>query len=311
MRAALVLALLATAASAQTPVTEAQAHAAVPRADLSGLSDPQRAVFLEAAADLFDYAGCQDTLAKCLAAGQTDAHALRMASLVRQLAHEGFPPTTIVQVVEGYYQSFGKKQRKRIATDDCALLGRGPVTVIEFSDYQCPHCAAAVKPLRELVLQDRKGVARLCSKFFPFPSHPEAHLASACVEFAAGKGKRWEMHELVFAHQDALKDAQLKEYAASLHLDGDKMLKEAYAGKYDALIARQVAQGLEAGVQSTPTLFIVGRGGLAREVKFPTSPWYLQFAVDDEVQWEKEKGWKFAESAARSGAPSKTLAKGK
>ena len=68
-------------ASATRGLSEDQARRILPRADLSGLTDEQRAQFLEVAGDVFDYAGCRDTLAKCLAAAQTDPHAVRMAAL--------------------------------------------------------------------------------------------------------------------------------------------------------------------------------------------------------------------------------------
>jgi len=59
-------------------------------------------------------------------------------------------------------------------------LGNGPVALVEFSDYQCPHCAAAVGPLEALATKDRKGQVRLCSKYFPFPNHPRAPGPEEC-----------------------------------------------------------------------------------------------------------------------------------
>jgi len=104
MRVALIVSLLALPALAQQKtVTAAQARQIVPRADLSDLTDAQRGVFLDVATEVFNYAGCQDTLAKCLGADQKDQHALRMAALIKQLTTEGAPAPAIVQAVEGYY----------------------------------------------------------------------------------------------------------------------------------------------------------------------------------------------------------------
>src|SRR5512141_3403313 len=104
MRIALLLGLLALPALAQqaqsTPVTPDRARAIVPRADLTGLTDAQRGVFLDVATEVFNYAGCQDTLAKCLGATQTDPHAVRMAALVKQFAGEGIAGPQIIQAVE-------------------------------------------------------------------------------------------------------------------------------------------------------------------------------------------------------------------
>jgi protein-disulfide isomerase len=292
MRFFVLLSLAASAAMAQqsqsNPLTAEQARNIVPRADLADLTDAQRGVFVNVATEVFNYAGCQDTLAKCLAAGQKDPHAVRMAALVKQLASEGHPATQIVQVVEQYYASFDPGKRVRLNATACPLEGNGPVTLVEFSDYQCPHCALAVAPLEELVEKARKGKARLCSKYFPFTSHPRARIAAACAEYARGKGKFRALNATLFAHQEQLEDENLKAYAKEVGLDGDEMLKQVYAGKFDELVEKNRREGLAAGVESTPSLFIDGRYNM-----LPIKPWYLAFTVDDELQWQHEEGWKF------------------
>jgi len=297
MRTVALFSLVAAALLAQeaqaSPMTAEQARAVVPRVDLSGLSDAQRGTFVEVATDVFNYAGCQDTLAKCLAADQKDAHALRMAGLVRQLVTDGATAANIVQAVEKYYASFEKGSRVTLNADNCPTLGKGPVTIVEFSDYQCPHCAHAVEPLEKLALTERKGQVRLCSKYFPFTSHPRARIAAACAEYARGKGKFWELNALLFANQETLEDENLKAYAKQVGLNGEEMLKEVYAGKFDELVEKHRREGIAAGVDSTPSLFFDGRQYL-----LPLKPWYLAFSVDDELQWQKEKGWKFAAAAA-------------
>jgi protein-disulfide isomerase len=292
MRLTVLLCLAASAALAQqaqsNPVTADQARNIVPRADLTGLTDAQRGVFVDVATEVFNYAGCQDTLAKCLAAAQTDPHAVRMAALVKQFASEGFPATPIIQTVEAYYASFDPSQRAPVKADNCPIAGKGAVTLVEFSDYQCPHCATAVAPLEELTSKTRKGQVRLCSKYFPFSSHPRARVGAACAEYARTKGKFWEMNSALFEHQDALEDNDLKRYAKQVGLDGDDMLKQVYAGKFDEHIEKHRREGMAAGVESTPSLFIDGRLNV-----LPIRSWYLTFTVDDELQWQKEKGWKF------------------
>jgi protein-disulfide isomerase len=137
---------------------------------------------------------------------------------------------------------------------------------------------------------------------FPFASHPRARVAALCAEYARSKGKFWQMNAELFANQEALEDADLKKYAAQVGLDGDEMLKEAYAGKFDAVIEKHLREGMSAGVESTPTLLIDGR-----PYNLPVMPFYLAWTVDDELQWKKEKGWKFP--ASHNGP--KKVAKGK
>ena len=170
--------LIAAAVSAE------QAKQLVPRADLSTLSDAQRGVFIEVANDVFGYAGCQQKLTSCLAADVKDEHALREAALIKQLALEGsVPAATIVQIVERYYESFDEKKRDKPRTDNCAILGdpKAKITIVEFADFQCPHCAVSAKPLHDLVTDTEKGKARLCSKYFPWPMHARARIAAAAA----------------------------------------------------------------------------------------------------------------------------------
>jgi len=297
MRLAAVLCLAAIAAAPapgfaqkapSSPVTADQARKIVPRADLTDLTDAQRGVFVEVATEVFNYAGCQDTLARCLAEGQKDTHALRMAALIKALCAEGARASNIVEAVESYYASFDPAQRIQVKSDNCPTLGSGPVALVEFSDYQCPHCAAAVAPLEALVTKDRKGQVRLCSKYFPFAQHPRARLAAACAEYARKKGKFWEMNAVIFSNQDALEDEDLKRYAKQIGLDGNDMLKQVYAVTFDDAVEKHRREGMAAGVESTPTLLIDGRRNV-----LPLKAWYLAFTVDDELQWQREKGWKF------------------
>ncbi len=279
------------AAAPQSPAAELsdeRAKQILPRAELSQLNDKQRAQFLEIAGDTFGYAGCNDTLAVCLRAGVKDRHALRMAELVKYLLLEGYTPSVIIDLLERYYASFPAAKRARLADADCPQLGdaKAKVAVVEFSDFQCPHCAAAEKPLRDLV-EAMPGRVRLCSKYFPLPGHPRARQAAAAAEYALRHKKFWEMSEMLFAHQDndELDDAHLKEYAKQLGLDGGEMLKQIYAGKLDAVIDKQTKEGSDAGLHATPTLYFNGRQFL-----LPLKPEFLVFSAQDEEEWQRNNG---------------------
>lgn len=278
----LLLALLLAAPAAE--LSEERARQIVPRADLHSLNDQQRAQFLEIASDTFDYAGCNDTLARCLAADVKDKHALRLLELVKALLLDNHTPSSIIDMVERYYASFGK--REKIADDDCPQLGdpKAPVAVVEYSDFECPHCAAAAKPLSEMV-KALSGKVRWCSKYFPLPGHSHAQVAAGCAEYARQHGKFWEMSELLFAHQEELDDAHLKEYAHNLKLDGAQMLKEVYAGRFDRLIDKHKQEGMAHGVRATPTLFFNGR-----QAVLPLKAEYLIFSAQDELEWQRNKG---------------------
>jgi protein-disulfide isomerase len=280
--------IVAQAGPSARQLGEEDARRILPRADLSGLNGEQRAQFLEIAGDVFDYAGCKDTLAKCLAADVKDVHALRMADLVKALVLQGVPPGRVIEWVEQYYASFDSSKRQKLRSDDCPQLGdkNAPVALVEFSDYQCPHCAVARKPLHDVVLGPEKGKARLCPKYFPLPGHPRAQIAAGCAEFAKRKGKFWEMHEALFAHQEELEDDSLKRYAQQIGLDGSQMLKEVYAGNFDAVIDAHKREGEAARVQATPTIFVNGRPHL-----LPVQTFFLQRSIEDELEWQQNKAF--------------------
>lgn len=280
----LIAALLAAEPAAE--LSEERARQILPRADLHALNGAQRAQFLEIAGDTFDYAGCNDTLARCLGQDVKDHHALRMTELIKGLLLEGYSSSVIIEMVERYYSSFPDGKRQKLTDSECPQLGspQAPVLVVEFSDFECPHCAAAEKPLRDLV-GGLPGKVRLCSKYFPLPSHPHAQQAAGCAEFARLHGEFWEMSEMLFAHQDELDDGHLKQFARELKLDGAQMLKEVYAGKFDALIEKQKKEGFDAGVRATPTLFCNGR-----LYTLPIKSEFLIFSAQDEEEWQRNKG---------------------
>jgi len=126
-----------------------------------------------------------------------------MTELIKYMLLEGYTPSVIIDLIERYYASFPASKRVKVGDTDCPQLGdpKAKVVVVEFSDFQCPHCAAAEKPLRDLVTA-LPGQVRLCSKYFPLPGHPRARQAAAAAEYAFRHNKFWEMSEMLFAHQD-------------------------------------------------------------------------------------------------------------
>jgi protein-disulfide isomerase len=131
-----------------------------------------------------------------------------------------------------------------------------PVTLVEYADFQCPYCGMAepvVKQLREQ-FADR---LRLVFREYPLTdSHRYAYGAAEAAEAAGGQGKFWEMHDLLFAHQDALDSGHLTRYASSLGLDVERFEEQMSSDALGDKIERDVRSGDESGVPGTPTFFI-------------------------------------------------------
>jgi protein-disulfide isomerase len=132
------------------------------------------------------------------------------------------------------------------------------VTIVEFSDYQCPFCAR-VNPTLEQVRKTYGDKVKIIFKDFPLPNHPQAPKAAEAGHCAGEQGKYWEMHDQMFANQRALNVPELKQYAASLGMDAAKFNQCLDTGKHAGLVASGTAQGEKMGVNSTPTLYVNGR----------------------------------------------------
>ena len=142
-------------------------------------------------------------------------------------------------------------------TDHVRGEADAPVTIVEYGDYECPYCAAAAPVLRQLV-DESGGRVRLVFRNFPLADrHPYALTAALAAEAAAAQGSFWPMHDLLFEKQDRLTDVALRAYAESLGLDGDRVVGES-AQEFGDRVESDFAEGLAAGVEGTPTLFIDG-----------------------------------------------------
>ena len=133
-----------------------------------------------------------------------------------------------------------------------------PVTVVEYGDFECPYCGQAEPVVREL-LRDF-GDVRYVWRHLPLSDvHPDAQLAAEAAEAAANQGAFWEMHDLLFDHQDALSADDLLGYADQLGLDVDRFSNELREHDGAPEIAEDVDSADLSGVSGTPTFFINGQ----------------------------------------------------
>ena len=135
---------------------------------------------------------------------------------------------------------------------------RPPVTLVEYGDFECPHCGAA-HPLVKQLQQAIGSKLRFVYRHFPLTRiHPHAQHAAEMAEAAASHGKFWPMHDLLFAHQDALHDERLVAYAASLGIDARWAAAALSDGRFQRRVREDFASGVRSGVNGTPTFFING-----------------------------------------------------
>ena len=133
-----------------------------------------------------------------------------------------------------------------------------PVTLVEYADYQCPYCGLA-NPIVDQVRRELGDGLRFVFRNFPLSElHPHAEHAAEIAETAGSHNKFWEMHDLLYRHQDALDDRHLTEYATSLGIPGPEVTRALAQNTYADRIREDFMSGVRSGVNGTPTFFING-----------------------------------------------------
>ena len=133
-----------------------------------------------------------------------------------------------------------------------------PVTVVVFSDFECPYCARLAPELRRL-MAEAPGRVQVMFKHLPLPMHQRAPLAHRASLAAGAQGRFWEMHDLLFEAQGRLDEATFLQHAKTLGLDVDQFAAARRGDDAARLISDDVALASALGVTATPTLFVNGR----------------------------------------------------
>ena len=132
------------------------------------------------------------------------------------------------------------------------------VTLVEYGDYECPHCRAAY-PTIEKVMDSMRDRLRFAYRHFPLTqTHPHAWEAAQAAEAASADGRFWEMHANLFRHQEALGTRDLVRYASELGLDPASFARALSAHSFAPRVSEDFVSGVRSGVNGTPTFFING-----------------------------------------------------
>jgi protein-disulfide isomerase len=228
-----------------------------PGVDVSKLSATQRTMFFQLLNTEPSACGKPHSLATSLKEDATCRDSMIVAQFMVDRLAGGATPGDVKEEVVGVMDVLRVRE---IPVEGRPVFGnaRAPVTVVVFADFECPHCRAEAPVLRQAVQQFR-GQARLIYKHFPLNMHPRAKRAAVATEAALAQGKFWEMHDQVFAHQDALEDEDLMRYAKEIGLD-----MAAFEAHYEASTGLAVVEadrkhGDALGFSGTPAVFINGR----------------------------------------------------
>lgn len=176
------------------------------------------------------------------------------------LQNAGIPEKIILTGPEaGKVQELALRFAVPIDTAGAPFLGRAdaPVEIVEFSDFQCPHCAR-VKPLTEQILLQFPDQVKLVFKHFPLSFHEHAQPAALASMAAQNQGKFWEFHDELFAAQQELSPERIHAIARELKLDMERFERDIRSRELRNRLEKDLQDAQRAGVRGTPTLFVNG-----------------------------------------------------
>jgi protein-disulfide isomerase len=264
-----VLAVVATAGCDSPAQAAPEARAGKPSAaapELQGLTPAQRQVALTALGGEGADCGCGD----CQGACKTRTLRLQQVAALAKAGKSAAEIQAEVGPCGGCPGDNGEAPRAAANANPAPVQVTVPanaprkgapdarVTVVVFSDFQCPYCTRGEQVLKQLTATYGDRV-RVVFRNFPLPMHPAARTAAAAALAAHEQGKFWEYHDLLFAHQDALGREALEGYARQLGLDLTRFRAALDSGRFDADLAADLAEAARLGVTGTPTFFVNGR----------------------------------------------------
>jgi protein-disulfide isomerase len=229
----------------------------LPGVDTSDLVSRERRQWWRLVSQL--YAPCSEqavSIAQCVKEARPCAACKPAAQLIAARVRSG---ATVAEAEAAYAARFGPNIK---SADLTGSPSRGPenapVTIVVWSDFQCPACKHAM-PILDQVIEKHAADVRLVHKFYPLKKHPQAEVAAKAAAAALRQGRYWKMEKLLFDNQLALGESDLDRYARSLGIDMDRFHEDMVSEQTLSLIARDKAEADKAGLRGTPFILINGR----------------------------------------------------
>ena len=230
----------------------------LPQVDTSALDEFSEGIWIDMVNELLSPCGEPVSVARCIADSRNCTKCVPAARYVARLVDDGYSRDEVRDIYRIRYGDDTKVTG--ITTGDSPLRGSpmAPVTLYEFSDFQCPHCKMAA-PMLKKVVEESNGKVKLVFKQYPLPGHPKAREASKATIAAQKQGKFWEMHDLLFKNQDKLQTANFADYAKKIGLDVKRFEADMASKETEKKIDADIAEGHKAGVDSTPSVYVNDR----------------------------------------------------
>ena len=258
-----VLAILVALSACLALAEDWQTATSLPGVDFGNLSAAQKATVLKILREQGCSCGCSMKIAECRFADPQCSYSTGLAAAVIEAIKQGKSETEAIAAANA---SHWAHVQNNILSDPVAIPVSGApaigpasaqITIVEFSDFQCPYCVAAFSELKS-ILQIYPTQLRLVFKQFPLEIHPQADLAAAAGIAANKQGKFWPMHDAMFTHHDDLSRKAILDLAKQNGLDVARFENDVDSTEVRETVVHDVQDGERAGVEGTPTIFVNG-----------------------------------------------------
>lgn len=251
-------------AASRAPVTD---PSKIKEIDWTGLSESQKKIALKVMNASDCNCGCKMTVGACRVSDENCRRSLIFARTIIDALREGKPEAEVVRVLKAKSDTFVEAKLPedsgvvyKIETGHSPLRGpkEAPVTIVEFSDFQCPFCHDLQTTLDQVLRAFPKDV-NLVYKQFPLNIHQYARQAAVASMAAHQQGKFWQLHDKMFQNFAAINEENIKKWAREVGLNMTDFEKVMQSGAMESAVQKDIADGAAARVIGTPTLFINGK----------------------------------------------------
>lgn len=258
-----LLCLLAAVTLAAQPSDAWKTAETLGDVDLSGLTAVQKKAVLKILRDQDCTCQCGMKTAECIMKDSHCSYSRNLAKIAIQGVKDGKTLIEISKLMDASPKAHRPKILEapvNIPVDGSPV--RGPadarITLVEFSDFECPFCSAAVRQVDTVMAAYPKDI-KLIYKQFPLSMHPHAQLAAEASLAARDQGKFWEMYDVLFKNYRQLSHENIMLWAKQIGLNMDKFKADLDSHKYKAVIDKDLSDGETAGVYGTPSFYINGK----------------------------------------------------
>jgi protein-disulfide isomerase len=246
---------------------------------------------------------CPDTpvpLGVCLSEKRACKLCKPGADYLARLVRAGAPKAERQRIFEA---RFDPKAVQTIELGEAPAKGPAdaPVTIVEWADFECPHCAMMREAI-ELLMERFPGQVRVVYKFYALPSHTHAKDGALAAVAAQKQGKFWELHEALFVNQSKLERQDILRYAKSLELDMEKFKADFEAAETLARVESDMKQADGLGLEGTPLIYVNGRKVLLESLNpfFDEFEAWLKLEIELAGKTPAEPSEKFKEAMRKA-----------